>query len=110
MAKIKSTSSSFWSHSIEKIEEVLHIRKQIDLLQAKLTKLVDGTVEAVSPTKAKRRKTGGRTKAPSAAAKSEPVKKARTRTKRKGGMTPEAKAKISAAMKARWDAKRKAAE
>ncbi len=108
MAKIKSTSS-FWSHSIEKIEEVLHIRKQIDLLQAKLSKLVDGTVEAVTPTKAKRRKTGGRTKAPSTVAKSGPVKKVKTKTKRKSGMTPEAKAKISAAMKARWDAKRKAA-
>ncbi|MEO7932315.1 MAG: hypothetical protein ABIT76_04060 [Chthoniobacterales bacterium] len=103
----KSTSSSFWNHSVEKIEEVLHLRKQIDLLQAKLSKLVDGTVEAITPTKTKRRKTGGRKAKAAIAPKSEPVKKAKTR--KKGGMTPEAKAKISAAMKARWEAKRNAA-
>ena len=99
-------SSSFWDHPIANIEEALHIRKQIDALQARLGKLVGSASDALSPDKpakrSYRKQTTTKAKAPKSTA---PAKRG---PKKKGGLTPEGRAKLAASMKARWAARKKA--
>ena len=102
-------SNSFWNHPIANIEEALHIRKQIDALQERLTKLVGGAIDIVAPAKKRGRKKGQKN-APKAVATPAPsALKRKKGSKRKGGLTPEGRAKLAAAMKARWAARKKAA-
>lgn len=100
-------TNSFWDHPIENIEEALHIRKQITVLQTRLAKLVGGAVEAIVPAKKRGRKKGQKN-APKAVAQPAP-KAAAPKSKaprKKGGLTPEGRAKLAASMKARWAARR----
>jgi hypothetical protein len=107
-----SKKSSFWDHPIENIEEALHIRKQIDALQSRLSKLVDGAVSAVKPSPTGKRR--GRPKM-SATTNTETAPRAtktaakKGKTKKKAGLTPEGRARLAASMKARWAARKKAA-
>jgi hypothetical protein len=97
---------SFWDHPVETIEKALHIRKQIEELETKLSEIYVGT-----PTKADRRR---RKRSPStigemAAAEAaswprktslpastvKPAKKRRT-------LSAASRAKMAAAQKARW--------
>jgi hypothetical protein len=116
MAKRKSTSSSFWDHPVKNIEEALHIRKQIEALQDKLSKIIGGTPNNLTHSEPKAQKsknttarpTSRKTKAPVASA-TQPAAAKKPAAKKKSTMSPEARAKIAAAQKARWAAKRKAA-
>jgi hypothetical protein len=117
MAKRKATSSSsFWDHPVKNIEEALHIRKQIEALQDKLSKIIGGTLNNITPAEPKTPKskktaaakpTSQTSKAPAASASKSATKK--PAAKKKSTMSPEARAKIAEAQKARWAAKREAA-
>lgn len=119
-----SKSQSFWNHPIEKLEEALHIRRQIASLQDKLTTIFGDAEE--TPAAAKKRG-GRRTMSPAARARIAAAQRARwaktkrnqapaaavkaaagPRKKKRRPMSAEARAKIATAAKARW-ALRKAA-
>lgn len=122
------SKKSFWDHPIATIEEALHIRKQIDVLQARLNKLVGGAVTVITPLKlkgkkisspqtrermgagqrARRAKVKGRSAAATqkVAAAKPAASKPKAIPKKKGGITPEGRARLAAAMKARWAAKK----
>ena len=108
-----STSNSFWDHPIANIEEALHIRKQIDALQTRLSKLVGGTFTTLAPKKSRGRKAGSTNKSPTAATISAKTGttpgKAKGAVKKRTGLTPEGRARLAASMKARWAARKKAA-
>jgi hypothetical protein len=90
---------SFWDHPIEKLEEALHLKKQIHALQAKLGSLF-GEEEEPSTVPAKR-KPGRPPKiaAPSPSATPPPAKSGRK------PFSAETKAKMAAAQRARWAGK-----
>ena len=122
-------STSFWEHPIEKLEEALHIRRQIAALQKKLGSMFGDRSPSLASisTRAGAKKGGKRTMSPEArekiaaaqrrrwaktrgtsAGSSQTASKSRA-PKKKGGITPEGRAKLAAAMKARWAARRKGA-
>jgi hypothetical protein len=78
----KPMSTSFWDHPVETIEKALHLRKQIEALQAELSEIYSGAVQPVATKKA---------------------------DGRRGKRSPAARAKMAAAQKARWAKKRGAA-
>jgi hypothetical protein len=121
------TTSSFWDHPIDKLEEALSIRKQIAALQSKLSGLF-GSDDSKTPTptaqRSKPQKSGKRTMSPEARERIAAAQRARwakqkgttTSTsptskapKKKGGLTPEGRAKLAASMKARWADRKKGA-
>jgi hypothetical protein len=118
---------SFWDHPIEKLEEALHLKKQIHALQAKLSSLFgfDGdevnngrvAVAAKAPkarggkrvfsaaTRAKMAASQRARHARSLAGGAAPATKA-VQGKKKRNLSPEGRARIVAALKARHAAKR----
>src|SRR4051812_45842908 len=121
------SKSSFWNHPIEKLEEALHLKKQIHALQAKLSSLFssDGgeVSNGVAAGSSQAPKTRGGKRAFSAAtrakmAASQKARHARRQSsgttkvakpaqgKKKRNLSPEGRARIVAALKARHAAKR----
>jgi hypothetical protein len=124
---------SFWDHPIEKLEEALHLKKQIHALQQKLSSMFGSDDDEVkepkrrpgfaSAAKAKPAKAGRRTMSPEARERIAAAQRARW-AKSKGSsssraasvvsskpakqgkrtMSPETRARMAAAMKARWAA------
>jgi hypothetical protein len=109
-------TTSFWEHPLEKLEEALHIRKQIAALEDKLRSMFGGKSDGVirsSSALTKDPRNGKRSaavRAKMAAAQRARWAKSKGETstpvvpKKKGKrtMSPEAKAKIAAAQKERW--------
>jgi hypothetical protein len=83
---------SFWDHPIEKLEEALHLKKQIHALQEKLSSLFGSDDDEVKEPK---RRPGFTPVSPMA-------RKARTAKAGKRNLSPEARERISAAQRARW--------
>jgi hypothetical protein len=87
-------SKSFWDHPIATIEKALHIRKQIEALQATLASILGGGTEAGNGKVAKRR---GRPP------KTSLVKSATSKVDgRKGKRSAATIARMKAAQRARW--------
>jgi len=102
-------SQSFWDHPVKNLEEALHLRKQIEALQEKLSALIGGTSsEASKPIATRTPKFSTPAPAEPTAVKSKGRKAAVTPAK-KTGLTPEGRAKLAASMKARWAARKAAA-
>ena len=126
-----SSASSFWDHPISSIEEALSLRKQIEKLQAQLSRTLGSTTTTISNAVTGHAK-GGRTMSPATLAKTRAAQQKRwaeikgrkagnsskvaagagpassaSKKKRGGGMTPEKRAQIAAAVKAHWAAKKK---
>ena len=102
--------------SLEKLEEALSVRRQIDTLERRLASLFGSAVER--PTSSPTRTRGHRTMSAQARAKIAAAQRARwakqkstsaAKPKRKkGGLTPAGRKRLSQLMKARWAARRKA--
>ena len=116
---------SFWDHPIEKLEEALHLKKQIHALEAKLSSLFgfdDEKPAAKAAPAARTPKARGGKRVFSAAtrakmAASQQARRARMLAgaapvakpaagKKKRNLSPEGRARIVAALKARHAAKR----
>jgi len=114
-------SKFFWDHPIETIEKALHIRKQIEALNASLNELYgDGTQPLVieTPIRANDKRKGKRSAATRARMKaaqqarwakkkgvSTPAPVAKT-AKKKRVVSKASRAKMAAAQRARWSKKR----
>jgi hypothetical protein len=99
---------------LEKLEEALSVRRQIDTLQKRFASLF-----ATPPSSRSTSKSGKRTMSPQARAKIAAAMRARwakrKRTgvgkaaRKKGGLTPAGRNRLSQLMKARWAARKRAA-
>ena len=114
------SKASFWDHPLEKLEEALHIKRQIHALEQKLSSLFGGedapAAEAVTKGKVGRPRGGRRKFSAESRAKMAAAQKARwakangstspatVKPKKKGRrtMSPEARERIAAAQRARW--------
>ena len=118
---------SFWDHPIEKLEEALHLKKQIHALQTKLSSLFGseeeapangqgkGAVARVPKARRGKRVFSAATRAKMAASQqarharmrsSEAAPVGRPAKAEKRNLSPEGRARIVAALKARHAAKR----
>jgi hypothetical protein len=120
---------SFWDHPIEKLEEALHLKKQIHALQSKLSSLfgsdddssANGKTPAAPVANAPKQRGGKRVFSAATRAKMAASQQARYAQlrgssaapaakaapgKKKRNLSPEGRARIVAALKARHAAKR----
>jgi len=98
--------------SLKRLEEVLSVRRQIEVLERRLASLF-GTASSRSASR-----TGKRTMSPQARAKIATAMRARwaerkrtglsAPTRKKGALTPAGRKRLSELMKARWAARKKA--
>jgi len=98
--------------SLNRLEEALSIRRQIDTLKKRLASILASSVPS-QPTVSVRRGMSAATRAKlSAAAKARWAERKRTSvstaTRKKGGLTPAGRKRLSQLMKARWAARKKA--
>lgn len=119
-------ATSFWDHPIEKIEEALHLRKQLVALEKRLSEILGGNSPSVAPevVATGRRKMSQTTiakmraaqqarwaKKSGASIENEPtslkINPAKPTQRKKKGLTPEGRARLAASMKARWAARKK---
>ena len=116
--------ATFHELSTAQLRQALQLREQIETLQQKLSSILGGKESApvAKPKGKKGRPAGKRTLSAEARAKiaaaqqarwarvksaAAPTKtKAKTASKKPGGITAEGRAKLAAAMKARWAAKK----
>ena len=112
--------ASIWDHPIETIEKALHIRKQIEVLEAKLREIYgDGRQPLFTEKPASGVKDGRKGKrSPATIAKMKAAQQARwaknkgaapspvKATKKKHKFSAESRAKMAAAQKARWAKKK----
>jgi len=110
------------SISLETLKEAVQIKEQISQLEARLSRILGGSVpsaKSTSPAKGARgMSAAGRANIIAAQkarwakvkAESTPAGKPATgaKKKKKGGLTPEGRARLAATMKARWAARKKA--
>jgi hypothetical protein len=109
------------SISLQTLKEAVQIKEQISQLEARLSRILGGSVPSVKSTGAAKGARGmsaaGRAniiaaqKARWAKAKAESApagKPAKGKRKKKGGLTVEGRARLAATMKARWAARKKA--
>jgi hypothetical protein len=109
-------AKSFWDHPIEKLEEALHLKKQIHALQSKLNGMFDSGKEEDSGKAGKKNRGGRATSSAASPQKIGAAQRARksvsptgfarpgakSKVRRKGGMSPEGRERIAAAQRARW--------
>ena len=109
------SAKSFWDHPIEKLEEALHLKKQIHALQLKLRGLFESGDEAgLGKSSGKIRSAKNFASAGSVPKNTAPQAPkgavslgfvrpgVKATVRRKGGMTPEGRERIAAAQRARW--------
>ena len=111
--------ASFHHLATAQLKQAVHIREQIESLQAKLDTLLGGAAPKAKVGRSKGARTvSAATKKKMAAAqqarwaktKGAPVKApANVAPKKRGTITPEGRAKLAAVMKARWAARKKGA-
>lgn len=112
-------STSFWDHPIETIKRALHIREQIEALEAKLRGIYGGGGQPLSTGKPAPAKDGRKGKrSPATIAKMKAAAKARwakekgvaqspvIAAKKKRTFSAASRAKMAAAQKARWARKK----
>ena len=110
------SSTSFWDHPVEKLEEALSLRKQIASLQSKLSDLFGGATPKLKPVKRGgkrpmsaegRERIAAAQRARWAKSKGGASPVAPKGSKKRSGLTPEGRARLAASMKARWAARKK---